>query len=412
MITIGTVKFDFKASNEPFALELNKRWDHFFEINFERVMNDVLRFYDLEHEMITIESLPLNLGVMQEDDFDRQFAERLHQALSDYLKKYLSDGKDESQYSVVGIRRTSLRKSVLEIFCFYLLHGYFPYQTETKYMNPSYLLELVISTESYHFREFLEAYSHYEFLHQRLAFQFTDEELERIVYEVRPSESKFVDLYARVRRGTCMADSDALIAKEYQDVNNNNVIDKNSKLKMEGVIMETTMNEFQVNNAGLILFAPFFARLFQITGLMEEHHSFKNEDCQMKAVFMLQYLAYGKEREWEESALVLNKLIVGFEPDKPLPRKVELTDKEKETVDSMFSSVREMWDKLRHTSFEGIRISFLQRNGIVTKEERPGYRMLKVEERAYDILMDYLPWSFRYYKIPWGNTIIETKWRG
>lgn len=981
MITIGTVKFDFKAGNEPFVQDLYKRWDRFFEVNFEKVASDVLQPYDQENEMITIESLPIDLGMVQEEDFDRQFAERLRCALTDYLRGCL-DGRNDSEDVGVGVRRITVGKSALEILSFYLLHGCFPYQTEAKYTNPSFLLEWVIATESYRFREFLEAYGHYDFLYQRLAFQFRDEELEKIVDVVRPSESKFVNLYARVQIGSytslkrtdigkndyrntvwililayilsetqghfdrkqliiytlggiashlnvsfenlllmltdeldkleqkveqlpefwsilkeletevknslrrrdgqaadgmiaelvsflrfprryneqkfflkeqliemlvdirlcrkllsvlqereihriigiiipqesgfvisyasaldrnkemgafagkagsefrllkwelilavlvvmpaslfvrkqfvlsvlqrlaahynldvielirffssvdewggtflnqqivavlialsselvfddgiktvwtewpeedikivlrtpflsrrllegktdkqigewmkivmpvqgefvwayaCFLDEShthgllegkaggefrvlkwefifaclleenqrtfhyknfvysvlvqlaahynqkvvdllcyffreqavimerfpfvtlkevlkelyeesmlplakldvvrnmnvedmqywllcllgerqgnvsnkeeylekwliylleernevfrrlwkagrldtvriltlvnksaslqhvwlrrigdgrlleiykkwltgfstlrklspsfdflapvseylrfwmveltargylewseteiekfllerisksvpagfmALIAKEYQDMNINNIIDKIRKLKKEGVIMETTRNEYEVNNAGLILCAPFYPRLFHLTDLIKDH-SFKDENCQVKAVFMLQYLVYGVESEWEESELVFNKIIVGLEPDRPLPRKVELDDREKAVMDEMLTAVGKMWEILKNTSLRGIREAFMQRHGIL-KEKRPGCWELKLEERAYDILIDSIPWVFRFMKFPWGNTIIETKWR-
>jgi len=983
MISIGTVKFDFQASNELFVQDLYKRWDYFFETHFEKVMSDVLRFYDQENEMITIESFPVDLGVLQEENFDRQFEEKLRQALLDYLREYL-DRKNDSQETVSGIRRITMGRNALETLSFYLLHGYFPYHTEAVFANPAYLLELVITTETYRFREFLEAYGHYEFLYRRLVFQFTDEELEKIVCVVQPSESKFVNLYARIQinayisrqktligrndyrnivwililayllsetqgrfdrkqlvmhticgmaahlnlsfenllllltdeldklerkveqlpelwsilkelrtevRGSLqnwqrkstdylmaelisflrllpkenneefflkgpiiriLADSrmchellgsldereihriieiliplesdfvisyalllernkenttlsgkagsefrllkwelilaslvampasmfarkqfvlsvlqrlaahynldvielirffssmeewkdtflsrqilsvlavlseelipndsnetvwtelpeeeieivlctpflsrrllegstdrqigewvkkvmpvqgefivayacflneshvhgllegkagsefrvlkwefifacllgaekgtfqqknfiysvlqqlaahynqkvldllcyffreqtaimEALpfaalrmtlkelyeesmlplakldvvrdmsvedmqywllclfgekqrnvsVKEEYLEkwlifllndrnevfrrlwktgrldtvrilslVNRNaslqhlwlrrigdgrlsqiyekwrqafntwrdlssslfflnslseyirfwmveltarnylgwsetevekflvermsknipagfmtlieksynknidDLIEKINELKKKGVFMETVKEKFLVENAGLMLCAPFFYRLFGMVGLLnDERRSFKDEGSQIRAIFMLQYLVYGNEREWSESELILNKLIVGFELEKPLLNKVELVDKEKEIINELVQAIGQMWDKLKHTSIEAIRMSFLQRKGFVTQEERQGFWMLKVEEKPYDILLDSIPWNFRLFKASWGNTLIETKWR-
>ena len=42
MITIGTVKFDFKADDVPFARQLNGGWDAFFHTSFEEVVEEVL----------------------------------------------------------------------------------------------------------------------------------------------------------------------------------------------------------------------------------------------------------------------------------------------------------------------------------------------------------------------------------
>ena len=202
-----------------------------------------------------------------------------------------------------------------------------------------------------------------------------------------------------------------LIEKSYNK-NIDDLIEKINELKKKGVFMETVKEKFLVENAGLMLYAPFFNRLFGMVGLLnDERRSFKDEGSQIRAIFMLQYLVYGNEREWSESELILNKLIVGFELEKPLPNKVELVDMEKKITNELAQAIGQMWDKLKYTSMEAIRMSFLQRKGIVTQEERQGFWMLKVEEKPYDILLDSIPWNFRLFKASWGNTLIETKWR-
>lgn len=197
MITIGTVKFDFKADDEAFARSLHNRWDAFFAASFEQVADEVLSAYDLAGRMITIDSLPLDLGRMEPATFYRQFPLRLREALQTYCRKWLAEEVADASHA--GVRSATVGQSAFRLLCFFLLHGYFPMQTDAEQQNLSLLLRQVLATEAYRFREFLESRGHYDFISRRLVWQFSDEELEQIVSIVQPSESKFINLYVRVQ---------------------------------------------------------------------------------------------------------------------------------------------------------------------------------------------------------------------
>lgn len=198
MITIGTVKFDFKADNESFARKLNGGWDAFFHTSFEEVVEEVLSTYDQPDRTITIDALPLDLGNIEEEQFYKQFPDRLREALRKYCvekigKQPISDSGSE------GVRIISIGRNAFEILTFFLLHGYFPFETDKAYTDLNFLLKKVIDEEAYRFREFLNSYGHYDFLCSRLVYQFGDEQLEQIVHIVQPSESIFINLYVRVQ---------------------------------------------------------------------------------------------------------------------------------------------------------------------------------------------------------------------
>lgn len=198
MITIGTAKFDFRADNEPFAYSLNGRWDAFFHTAFETVAEEILSAYDRTDCVITIDCLPLDLGRIDEEAFDKQFPLRLREALELYCREHL-DKLKEADIGQKGIEMVSTGRNAFELLSFFLLHGYFPFATEEHHTDLSYLLRIVIAEEPYRFKEFLNAYGHYDFLCRRLVCQFTDEELGQIVRVVQPSESKFIVLYVRVQ---------------------------------------------------------------------------------------------------------------------------------------------------------------------------------------------------------------------
>lgn len=197
MITIGTARFDFKADSEPFACTLYGRWDTFFHTAFETVVEEVMAAYDQADSVLTIDNLPLDLGRIDEDEFYRQFPARLREALQEYCREKL--GNSFSGTTGDGITVVSAGMNAFQLLSFFLLHGYFPFTTAAADMDLSLLLKRVMEEETSRFREFLNAYGHYDFLCRRLVFQFTDEELEQIVRVVQPSESTFVILYVRVQ---------------------------------------------------------------------------------------------------------------------------------------------------------------------------------------------------------------------
>lgn len=218
MITIGTVKFDFKADNEPFALKLNGGWDSFFHTSFEEVVEEVLSAYDQSDRTIVIDTLTFNLGNIEEEQFYKQFPIRLREVLQKYCKEKI-EAQQVSDMSREGVRIVSTGRNAFEMLSFFLMHGYFPFETDKEYTDLNFLLKKVIDEEAYRFKEFLNSYGHYDFLCRRLVYQFNDEQLERIVHIVQPSESIFVNLYVRVQIQTYDSLKRSDITKnEYRDV--------------------------------------------------------------------------------------------------------------------------------------------------------------------------------------------------
>jgi hypothetical protein len=69
------------------------------------------------------------------------------------------------------------------------------------------------------------------------------------------------------------------------------------------------------------------------------------------------------------------------------------------------------WEKLRNTSVDGLRQSFLLREGRLLRKESDGSWSLTVSTKAYDMLLDSLPWRFSTVRLPWMQTVLHVKWR-
>lgn len=176
-------------------------------------------------------------------------------------------------------------------------------------------------------------------------------------------------------------------------------------LKNEGDMIE-------IHNAGLMLLSPFCTMLFfRLDYLREDRRVFKDRETQYRGIFLLQYLVYGEEKEWEEEELFLNRIFVNLINKEPLPRSVKLLNEEIEMVDRLIEQVCDVWEKMRKVSKQGFRDTFLLRDGLVSSAVRNNRWTVRVEERDYDVLLDSVPWGFRLYKGSWMPDMIETKWK-
>ena len=164
-----------------------------------------------------------------------------------------------------------------------------------------------------------------------------------------------------------------------------------------------------VGNAGLCLLAPWFVRLFAMLGYLdEERKAFKDTASKVRAVFLLQYLSCGQERDWREPELAFSRLLTALPGNVPLPKRLALSKEERQTADGMVTGVKANWPKMDGTSVEGFRRSFLLRGGTLEQEE--GRWLLTVEEKAYDILLETIPWGFRQVRLPWLKKYVQVKW--
>ena len=155
--------------------------------------------------------------------------------------------------------------------------------------------------------------------------------------------------------------------------------------------------------------SPWLVRLFGMLGYLdEEKKKLKGTTSKVRAVFLLQYLVYGEEREYRESELNFNRLLFGLSRYVPLPKRLLLIENEKQTADSMVSGVKANWSQLKGTSVKGFRQSFIARNGMLEQQEERW--LLTVERKTHDILLDFLPWSYRRIQLPWLKKKINIIW--
>ncbi len=200
------------------------------------------------------------------------------------------------------------------------------------------------------------------------------------------------------------------IRKYKKDINitdsaNKETTDKKSGQKNIKTILDEE-NPVFITNAGLVLLHPFLSGLFENVGYTDKNQ-WISEDLHQRALLLTQFLITGND-EYPEFDLLLNKILTGYPLDDSLPVEIVLSDFEKGEAADLLQAVINHWKALKNTSIAGLQNTFLQREGKILKKES-GW-LLQVEQKAFDILLDKIPWGFSTIKTFWMDEILSVEW--
>lgn len=167
--------------------------------------------------------------------------------------------------------------------------------------------------------------------------------------------------------------------------------------------------EIYVNNAGLILFSPMLSRAFKNLEYLDLQGRFKSEQLKERAIYFLAYLSH-KDEEVTEDGLVLNKLMTGWELNTPVQADITLDEKEKEIAEGMIDEMRSKWTGMDNTKNDTMRTSWYQRDGRLSTDKYSTW-VLRVDQKAYDLLLGRLAYSVPYFDGSWTSTTIRVEWQ-
>lgn len=160
--------------------------------------------------------------------------------------------------------------------------------------------------------------------------------------------------------------------------------------------------------AGLVLLAPYMPILFERCKYVEDG-TFSSERAQFQAAALLQHVVTG-HLEVELAHAPLEFLLCGLNSATKSQETCSISATERETVSAMLEAVTAQWKSIGQTSVEGLRTSFLFREGILRSAEENV--ALRVSPAAYDMLLDQLPWSYSPIAYSWMPCPLFVEWRG
>lgn len=182
-----------------------------------------------------------------------------------------------------------------------------------------------------------------------------------------------------------------------------------SKLPLFDADQEVKEKRFHLEDAGLVLLAPFISTLFSRLEYLDENGNFASVANQFRAIFLLRRIVFPEKENVHDYELNLCKVLCGVNPAFPVPSDIKLTENEKNETDNLLESVINYWTIINGTSIDGFRESFLKRFGTLEKSENMW--IVRVEGSTIDILMEDLPWSFSALSYSWSQEIIYVEWQ-
>jgi hypothetical protein len=389
------------------------------------------------HIHLRIDRLELDLGALSSDRYAIQFREALIGALRKELDQWERNGKK-------GEGTITVSQHLWEQFRFFVEKGYWPWWAKTdaveelaQALEDLWKKQGLSPTQEQRIRQWIiEKDSRL----QRLVLQFpaallgvlleklapntirkwVQQQLRRQARKAHPGiwATAFQLAVEKPKMGMRDVSVWKLLARNLQDLG----MTRQEVQDLKGLAVEiesTGPKEMEIktdapfleepvfiNMAGLVLIAPFLPRFFSNCGLLEDK-VFKSREHQVRAIHLLYHVATGQD-EAPEHELVLCKLLCHYPVQMPVPLSGGLTDHEKEQTIELLHAVIGNWDKIQNTSIDNFRGSFLIRDGML--KDTGEQFTLQVERKAYDILLESLPWAYGLVKLPWMSKMITVTW--
>ena len=163
----------------------------------------------------------------------------------------------------------------------------------------------------------------------------------------------------------------------------------------------------RVGNAGLVLLAPYLPVLFDRTGLLVRPDTQIEPTDIPRALRLLDYLVYGQAQP-SDPGLELSRILCGIPFSQPVAASADLSEGDAGLCDGLIAAAISNWTALGKISPAGLRETFLQRHGELRQyDDRVE---LAVERKAFDVLLDQVPWSFAIIKHCWMPERLKVVW--
>jgi hypothetical protein len=165
---------------------------------------------------------------------------------------------------------------------------------------------------------------------------------------------------------------------------------------------------YPTSDAGLVLLHPFIPRLFDAVGIAPAGTVELPEAMLPRAAALLHWLMSEREEVYEFELTTI-KVLLGLPPDRMLLVGTGLlSEADKEEANALLAAAIAHWGALGKTGVAALRMSFLQRRGLL-RDIGSGWQ-LRVEPESFDMLLGKLPWGISIVRLPWMTRPIFTEW--
>ena len=451
---VNQLRIEIHCPNEDQALQLRHNFSLALQQQIEVVIDRICSRYIQEDEWIRVDKLEIDLGTFSSHTFYETFADIFSGKFEDALVQKLTSVSSEE-------RKESIPRSQAELLRYFLLSGTVPWWADEQALDINVIASEQLQMHVESFRSFLQRNRSNENMWRRIVLQLNRDIRNKII-SIFPLYIEIVRMYKSwietilKKENITLRDTgvtDAILTdivlehasalsgitntKSLQPVFENSISqifstipeaaaanvkdawneikeqDTKSLTAAEGIEESTAPadttpagEKYISNFSGAVLLAQFLRPFFQKLNLLNGI-AWKNKAAQYKGVQLVRFLCTG-EQKTPEYSLVLEKLLCGIPIEEPVPVDTLLQQEERDEASTLLNAVIEHWQALRNTSVEGLRNSFLMRDGSISRNHE--HWLLQVERKTMDVLLEKLPWGYSTITLPWNNYLIYVEW--
>ncbi|MBL0341293.1 MAG: hypothetical protein IPP71_10365 [Bacteroidetes bacterium] len=439
---INRLQFEINCPDEDRALNFRHNFSQKYQEQFTEIIDRICSKYVRENEWIQISKLQIDLGRFYNSDFSDSVPLVFETAFEESIVRVLSGISVQS-------RMESKLNSSCDLMQYFLLNVTLPWWGVEEDVNPDIMIIDLIKFHKTEIIQFLLKNRLNSTIWERLALQFRYEVKQLIVLQFKELVNAGEIIRAAIKE-KAHADSKNPVAvftesdderlhdlllfnatKIFQNPGLENSIkfvsdDNNFKIDIQNKIYKTKNEESQfaandallaelqpgneeqyiIKNSGIVIFAPFLNEFFKLCNLLNGNE-WKSSEDQVKAVHLLNFISTGLT-ESPEYSLILEKLLCNIPLNQPIHRDVQIKESDIAESEQLIQTVIEHWSALKKTSINGLRESFLKRDGILIRANERW--VLKVETKTQDVLMKKIQWGFSPVRLPWNNYILDVEW--
>lgn len=190
MFRVQTQILDLHYHNEEQAPAFQDRARRLYYGALISEMEAVMEKHDLRDSIFRIHKLELDLGEMDEENFDTEWVKRFREKFEEELEKRLRLIRTEK--GTAEDSEIPLKKRQAEIFEHYLLHGSLPWNANDSKLTPQAMAEELLNQHPADLIHVLKKHGNNEKVVRRLVLQLSEKQIIRIIEAVQPTEAKFI----------------------------------------------------------------------------------------------------------------------------------------------------------------------------------------------------------------------------
>ena len=413
---IHTQVIEVEIDAEKAPERINDRLGDLYYNRLHGMIEKVLNKFDIIDRIIQLNKIEVELSCNDLNSLEEKIANQLFQQLSIALKDALND---HSQ-----VRQLTREKHHLEVALFYLKTGLLPWNVDhsIKLYQIEFWLTEALDKSANQAPLFIQQLLHSKQMFRRFVARFSmkmkwrladylwpgiQEALQSFIPEIIKVDKSDVwktIYYYLMKQPKSIGGLVIQLQQKSRFIKEGQSIFDKEEAKIEASKVKGKKQEgFFVRNAGVVLLNPFIESLFTKLKVVEDN-KIKNVS---KAIQLLHYTITG-EQEAEEWNLPLLKILCGIHVEEVIQFSGQLKEEEIKEIETLFNALISHWKILKNTSVDGLRQTFLQRNGRINQYSE-NY-LLKVEQAGPDILIDHLPWGFNCIQLPWMERPLITEW--